>query len=82
MTLTTAQAFTQFLADITATAYQKSSIIDGRKKTVDTRLTEKFPATSDMPWCVWLIAGLPGSTRSALTARDALFSRTSPLFLP
>lgn len=57
MTLTTAQAFAQFLEDITATDYQKTSIINGRKKTVDDRLTEKFPASSDMPYSKGILMG-------------------------
>lgn len=57
MTLTTAQAFTQFLTDLTATDYQKSSIIAGRKKTVDDRLSEKFTANSDMPYSQGILMG-------------------------
>ncbi|MBA9080267.1 hypothetical protein FHR79_000354 [Micrococcus aloeverae] len=57
MTLTTAQAFSQFLTDITATKYQKTSIIDARKKTVDDRLSEKFPSTSDMPYSRGILMG-------------------------
>lgn len=57
MTLTTAQAFTQFLGDLTATDYQKTSIIEARKKTVDERLFEKFPDTSDLPYWEGILMG-------------------------
>ena len=57
MTLTTAQAFAQFLDNITATDYQKTSIINGRKKTVDDRLNEKFPSSSDMPYSQGILMG-------------------------
>lgn len=57
MTLTTTQAFSQFLSDITATDYQKTSIIDARKRTVDDRLLEKFPSTSDMPYSRGILMG-------------------------
>lgn len=50
MALTTAQAFTQFLSDITATEYQKTSIINSRKSGVDRDLGDAFPSTSDMPF--------------------------------
>lgn len=57
MTLTTAQAFTQFLGDISATEYQRTSIIQARKKTVDDRLSEKFPSTADMPYSEGVLMG-------------------------
>lgn len=57
MTLTTAQAFTQFLDGLTATEYQKTSIIQARKKTVDERLFEKFASTSDMPYWRGVLMG-------------------------
>lgn len=57
MSLTTAQAFSQFLTDTTATDYQKTSIIDARKKTVDDRLFEKFPSTSKMPYSRGILMG-------------------------
>lgn len=57
MTLTTTQAFTKFLEDITATDYQKSTLIQARKQTVDSRLTEKFSSTSDMPYSQGILMG-------------------------
>lgn len=57
MTLTTAQAFTEFLGGLTATEYQKTSIIEARKKTVDDRLSEKFLATSDLPYLEGILIG-------------------------
>ena len=57
MTLTTAQAFEQFQVGLTATDYQKTSIIDARKQTVDTRLFDKFPSTSDMPYWQGILMG-------------------------
>lgn len=57
MALTTAQAFTQFLSDITATDYQKTSIIDSRKSGVDRDLGDAFPSTSDMPYWGSILMG-------------------------
>ena len=57
MALTTAQAFTQFAEDIAATEYQKSTTIQARKKTVDARLSDKFPASSDMPFSSGVLMG-------------------------
>lgn len=57
MTLTSAQAFARFLEDITATDYQKSTTIKARKETVDTRLFDKFPSTSDMPYLHGILMG-------------------------
>lgn len=57
MTLTTAQAFDKFLEDLAATDYQKSTLIPVRKNTVDERLAEKFPGTSDMPYWKGLLIG-------------------------
>lgn len=57
MALTPAQAFTQFLDGLTATEYQKTSIIEARKETVDERLFEKFPSTSDMPYGKGILMG-------------------------
>lgn len=57
MTLTTAQAFSKFLEDITATDYQKDILIPARKKVVDLRLLEKFPAGSDMPFSKSILMG-------------------------
>jgi hypothetical protein len=50
MALTTYQAFEQFMTDITLTEYQKTSIVEGRRKTVNENLTTAFPSTSDMPF--------------------------------
>ena len=50
MALTTYQAFEQFMTDITLTEYQKMSIVEGRRKTVNKNLTTAFPSTSDMPF--------------------------------
>lgn len=57
MALTTAQAFTQFLDGLTATDHQKTVMIPARKKTVDDRLFEKFPSTSDMPYTKGILMG-------------------------
>jgi hypothetical protein len=57
MALTTAQAFSQFLTDITATDYQKNTLIPARKRTVDDRLLQKFPSTSDMPYSRGILMG-------------------------
>jgi len=57
MTLTTAQAFTKFLEDLSATPYQKTSFIPARKKSVDDRLTAKFGAESDMPYFKGILMG-------------------------
>lgn len=57
MTLTTVQAFSKYLTDITATDYQKTSIIDARKRTVDDRLFEEFPSTSNMPYSRGILMG-------------------------
>jgi hypothetical protein len=50
MAHTTYQAFEQFMIDITLTEYQKTSIVEGRQKTVNENLTTAFPSTSDMPF--------------------------------
>jgi hypothetical protein len=57
MVLTTAQAFTQFLSDISATEYQKTSIINSRKNGVDRDLGDAFPSTSDMPYWGGILMG-------------------------
>lgn len=57
MALTTAQAFTKFLEDITATDYQKSSIIKGRKEGVDNDLGKAFPSSSDLPYWKGILMG-------------------------
>ncbi|MDH6180762.1 hypothetical protein M2152_000944 [Microbacteriaceae bacterium SG_E_30_P1] len=57
MTLTTGQAFSQFLEDITATEYQKTNFIPNRKGTVDKDMSAAFPATSDMPFSRGILMG-------------------------
>lgn len=57
MSLTTAQAMAQFLLDITATDYQKTSIIEGRKNRVVQNLTAAFPSTSDLPFSRAILMG-------------------------
>ena len=50
MALTTYQAFEQFMTDITITDYQKTSIVEARRKTVVANLAAAFPTTSDLPF--------------------------------
>lgn len=57
MAATTAQAFQEFLNNISATDYQKTSIIAARKRTVDERLSEKFESASDMPYSHGILMG-------------------------
>lgn len=57
MTLTTAQAFSKFLEDITATDNQKSTFIPGRKASVDADMKKAFPSTSDMPYSKGILMG-------------------------
>ena len=57
MFLTTAQAFAQFLESITATEYQDKTFIPARKRSVDDRLSAKFPSTSDLPYHKGLLMG-------------------------
>lgn len=57
MSLTTNQAMAQFLHDITATDYQKSSIIEGRKNRVIENLTAVFPKSSDLPFSRAILMG-------------------------
>lgn len=57
MTLTTAQAFDDFLEEISATDQQKSSFIPSRKLSVDTDLGEAFPSTADMPYWKGILMG-------------------------
>lgn len=57
MTLTTAQAFSKFLEDITATDNQKSTFIPNRKASVDKDLGAAFPSTSDMPYSKGILMG-------------------------
>jgi len=71
----------QFLADISVTDYQKTSIIEGRKNTVTKNLTDVFPASSDLPFSR---AGLMGSAAKGTIVRPiddidvlAVFSNAS-----
>lgn len=57
MSLTTSQAMAQFLADITATDDQKTSIIETRKNRVVENLTTAFPKTSDLPFSRAVLMG-------------------------
>lgn len=57
MSLTTSQAMSQFLRDITATDYQKTSIIEGRKNRVVENLSAAFPTTSDLPFSRAILMG-------------------------
>lgn len=57
MTQTTSQAMAAFLADITVTDYQKTSIINGRKDRVVENLTAAFPSTSDLPFSHAVLMG-------------------------
>lgn len=57
MALTTAQAFAQFLTDITATDFQTKTFIPNRKQSVDTKLFDKFPGTSDIPYSEGILMG-------------------------
>jgi hypothetical protein len=54
---TTAQAFTTFQDAISATDYQRNTIVPARKRTVDDRLYLKFPSTSDLPYAGSLLMG-------------------------
>lgn len=57
MNLTTSQAMSAFLEDITVTDYQKTSIIQGRKTTVETNLKTAFPSTSNLPFSRGVLMG-------------------------
>ncbi|MDQ0212895.1 SMODS domain-containing nucleotidyltransferase [Arthrobacter bambusae] len=57
MTQTSSQAMAAFLADITVTDYQKTSIINGRKDRVVENLTAAFPSTSDLPFSHTVLMG-------------------------
>lgn len=57
MTLTTAQAFSQFLEDITATDNQRSTFIPNRKSSVDRDMETAFPSSSDMPYWKGMLMG-------------------------
>jgi hypothetical protein len=63
-TTTTAQAFQKFLEDeVEPTDWQEKTLIPARKNSVDEKLTEKFPASSDMPlWKVRLIGSAAKGT--------------------
>ncbi len=50
MSLTTSQAFAQFLTDITATDYQKDTLIPARKNGAIKILKQAFPSDSDLPF--------------------------------
>lgn len=54
---TTSQAMAQFLSDISATDYQKTSIINARKDRVVENLTAAFPSTSDLPFSHAILMG-------------------------
>lgn len=54
---TTSQAMTQFLANISVTDYQKTSIINARRDRVVENLTAAFPFTSDLPFSRALLMG-------------------------
>lgn len=57
MTLTTAQAFSKFLEDITATDNQRSTFIPNRKKSVGDDMDKAFPSTSDLPFSKSILIG-------------------------
>jgi hypothetical protein len=57
MSLTTAQAFAEFLENITATEYQEKIFIPARKRSVDEHLSAKFPSTSDLPYLKGTLMG-------------------------
>lgn len=57
MAFTTAQAFAAFLENVAATDYQKNTLIPARKRSVDERLFEKFPTSSDMPYARGILMG-------------------------
>ncbi|MBT2249031.1 hypothetical protein JHV56_10010 [Arthrobacter sp. BHU FT2] len=54
---TTSQAMAQFLAEISVTDYQKTSIINARKDRVVENLTTAFPVTSDLPFSSAILMG-------------------------
>lgn len=54
---TTSQAMAQFLADISVTDYQKSSIINARRDRVVENLATAFPSTSDLPFSRAILMG-------------------------
>lgn len=57
MSLTTTQAMAAFLEDISVTDYQKTSIIQARKTTVESNLKTAFPSTSDLPFSLGVLMG-------------------------
>lgn len=63
---TTAQAFAQFLENITITDYQKTSIVKGRTDGIQSDLAKAFPSTSDLPF---IKARLMGSAAKGTIVR-------------
>lgn len=57
MTRTTSQAMIAFLEDITVTDYQKTSIVQARKTTVEANLKTAFPSTSDLSFSQGVLMG-------------------------
>lgn len=53
----TSQAMAQFVADISITDYQKTSIVNARKDRVVENLTAAFTATSDLPFSRAILMG-------------------------
>jgi hypothetical protein len=66
MSLTTRQAFDQFLEDISITEHQKTVIVKGRTDSVVENLTAAFPVGSDLPF---LSARLMGSAAKGTITR-------------
>ena len=63
MSTTTAQAFVAFLENITATDYQKETLIPARKKSAIETLESTFPTTSDLPfWSAHLMGSAAKNT--------------------
>ncbi len=61
--ITVAQAFTNFLIDISATKYHNETLIPARKRSVLENLEETFPSDSDMPfWKAYLIGSASKGT--------------------
>lgn len=61
--ITVAQAFTNFLTNISASKYHNETLIPARKKSVLENLEETFPADSDMPfWKAYLIGSASKGT--------------------
>lgn len=57
MTLTVTQAFEKCLEDITATKYQKETLIPAKKNSAIENLTATFPSTSDLPFSQAFLMG-------------------------